>query len=423
MKKLLTITICVFQCLVSFAQFKVHSNGNVSIGLPTGVPQSHLTLVGVGDSTYNFYINDNRNGIFSRATGGNGKWIYGANMSSVVDGSKKMFVGVNGNATSTGGNKSQGRTFGVMGTAGNATNGWNYGVFGRLAGNQNGAGVYGTISKNDNGHELKDRYAGYFNGKVSVRGDLTVRGYIDGIILGPSLDEVEHFPSIRPMSVDDNSYSVSNNISTLNAVSGSVIIPVDSILTNDSALMADTGTYMERQYYTKNHFALSVEEVEAVYPDLVYTKSDGSKVINYIEIIPLLVESIKELKAQIAMLQGGGGCNMMAAPALCSTGENGNVDATDIGSTLSASVPSISQNNPNPFVDITSIRMNIPQTVSTAMLCIYDMSGKQIRNEAIADRGEVTVSVTSEGLDAGMYLYNLIVDGKLVSTRKMILTK
>ncbi len=60
---------------------------------------------------------------------------------------------------------------------------------------------------------------------------------------------------------------------------------------------------------------------------------------------------------------------------------------------------------------------------ATALFCIYDMSGKQIRQKTISDRGEVTYSFTSEGLDVGMYPYSLIIDGKLINTRRMILTK
>ena len=112
---------------------------------------------------------------------------------------------------------------------------------------------------------------------------------------------------------------------------------------------------------------------------------------------------------------------MMSVPK--SNSSVGNGGTSGIGGTVSSSVASLSQNAPNPFVDATAVRMVIPEAVTDAMLCIYDMSGKQIRRTEIHDRGEVTVSVTAEGLTAGMYLYSLIADGKLVNTRKMILTK
>ena len=229
MRNMFLILVFTFQCVAAFPQFKVHSNGNVSMGLSAGVPLSRFTMSGVGDSTYSFYLRDRQNGIFCQATGSgsSGKWLYGANMSSVVSKSLKMFVGVSGNATSKGWiDNEAGRAFGVMGTAGNATSGWNYGVFGRIVGKGNGAAVYGTTNERENGRKLKDRYAGYFNGKVSVRGDLTVRGFIDGILVGPSLDECTSLV-LSPLSMDDNTSSVSDNISTFNIKSGNINIPDD----------------------------------------------------------------------------------------------------------------------------------------------------------------------------------------------------
>ena len=56
-------------------------------------------------------------------------------------------------------------------------------------------------------------------------------------------------------------------------------------------------------------------------------------------------------------------------------------------------------------------------------MIIYDMSGKQIKQININERGKTSVNITSEGLAAGMYLYSLIADGKVISTKRMILTK
>jgi hypothetical protein len=61
--------------------------------------------------------------------------------------------------------------------------------------------------------------------------------------------------------------------------------------------------------------------------------------------------------------------------------------------------------------------------VSKASLFIYDMNGKQIDRIDIADRGTTNVSITSTGLTEGMYLYSFVADGKIVSTKRMILTK
>ena len=84
---------------------------------------------------------------------------------------------------------------------------------------------------------------------------------------------------------------------------------------------------------------------------------------------------------------------------------------------------SLGQNNPNPFSEQTSIEVSIPENVSAAALLIFDMQGKQVKKIDIDERGKFRITVTGQGLTEGMYLYSLIADGKVVQTRKMILSK
>ena len=41
------------------------------------------------------------------------------------------------------------------------------------------------------------------------------------------------------------------------------------------------------------------QEVEKVLPEVVMTRTNGKKAVNYSKIIPLLIESIKELKTEL----------------------------------------------------------------------------------------------------------------------------
>ena len=99
-----------------------------------------------------------------------------------------------------------------------------------------------------------------------------------------------------------------------------------------------------------------------------------------------------------------------------------NISASSIEGT-EADLFSVSQNEPNPFTETTTIKLSIPKKTQTAALIIYDMSGKQIKQINISERSKTSVNITSEGLAAGMYLYSLIADGKVISTKRMILTK
>jgi len=81
------------------------------------------------------------------------------------------------------------------------------------------------------------------------------------------------------------------------------------------------------------------------------------------------------------------------------------------------------QNNPNPFNAATEIKMTIPENVGFATVMIYNLEGKQMKNIQVRDRGEVSVKISGSELSAGMYLYALIADGKVVDTKRMILTQ
>jgi hypothetical protein len=79
--------------------------------------------------------------------------------------------------------------------------------------------------------------------------------------------------------------------------------------------------------------------------------------------------------------------------------------------------------NPNNNQYTTQIKYYLPQGVKTAYLCIYNLQGAQIKQILITQRGEGLQLISGSELTAGMYLYALICEGKLVDTKQMILTK
>lgn len=422
MKKFFVIAITLVCGIACSAQLRVNKNGNVSIQT-SNTPLSSLTLCGEGDSTYNIHSSSNNRGIYCRVFScTKDTWANAAEYKSVVGTQPFFCVGVKGDATSYSQNEfNMGRAFGVFGEAGYATNGYNYGVFGRLASYKNGAAIYGTTDKTSNGDFVDGKYAGYFCGNVKVTGDLTVNGNISGVFLGDAASPtVAQYSASDKLDADIN--KVTDKMTGLTAIPYYKQAPM-TVQSNETAGDTLTETRQlsrtEIQNMEKMHYALSADQLEEIYPELVYENEDGSKSINYMEMIPLLVQSINELNAKIARLETANG--KLKSNAKANGGDN---ETTGLGETDAMVVsPALSQNNPNPFANATSIKMTIPQSAATALLCIYDMSGKQISQKTITDRGKVTYSFTSEGLDAGMYLYSLIIDGKLINTRRMILTK
>jgi len=81
------------------------------------------------------------------------------------------------------------------------------------------------------------------------------------------------------------------------------------------------------------------------------------------------------------------------------------------------------QNAPNPFTHSTEIKYYLPDDVSTAFLCIYNLQGRELKQMNLIGRGDGSQMIHGHELPAGMYLYALIVEGKEVDTKRMILTK
>ncbi len=81
------------------------------------------------------------------------------------------------------------------------------------------------------------------------------------------------------------------------------------------------------------------------------------------------------------------------------------------------------QNNPNPFSMDTEIKMTLPETTGSARVIIYNLEGKQLKEINVKERGSASVKIIANELTAGMYIYALIADGKVVNTKRMILTK
>lgn len=324
-----------------------------------------------------------------------------------------------------------GRAFGVMGHAGNTTSGYNYGVAGFLEGNQNGASIYGS-TESDYGVNVGGRYAGYFNGDVKVTGTLYAP-----VLTTTAASANVATAQVALATAGGNEASVSDKLAQLSAYSYNIQLPMplaskSSASTATRAMAADTlsSTFnadtvevafpsdIELQALEKNHYGLMAAQLQQIYPDLVYENQNGDLCINYIEMIPLLVESIKELKAEIATLQSGdnGGAVVMSR-AIEGAGEEALADETAL------TIPMLEQNDPNPFTASTRIAYTLPETVQTAHIYIYDMNGTQIEQIPLHERGRSSVTIDGGRLKAGMYLYSLIADGKVIDTKRMILTK
>jgi hypothetical protein len=82
----------------------------------------------------------------------------------------------------------------------------------------------------------------------------------------------------------------------------------------------------------------------------------------------------------------------------------------------------LEQNTPNPFGNTTQIRYALPEGTAGASINVYDLNGRLLRAYPLtATEGAITIN----GADypGGAYLYDLLVSGRQVDVKRMVLSK
>ncbi|MDE5807960.1 MAG: tail fiber domain-containing protein [Muribaculaceae bacterium] len=184
---------------------------------------------------------------------------------------------------------------------------------------------------------------------------------------------------------------------------------------NGIAQKASAGTVSDRR-----SFGFIAQEVREIFPELVYEDSDGMLSIDYNGFIPLLVDAYKEMKETATELKAKVTEQETMIASLTGRKLKGTASIDDIDSEEAIV---LMQNRPNPFKDMTEIRCHLPETVSDAFICIYDLNGRQQMRLSISNRGDVAVTVSGSSLQPGIYIYSLIADGREADTKRMILTE
>ncbi len=168
------------------------------------------------------------------------------------------------------------------------------------------------------------------------------------------------------------------------------------------------------------HYGFIAQEVKEIYPELVHTDDDGYMYIDYIGMIPLLVNAIGELNSQIEELKAENS-ELNQAVINAQSPAVANNQSSQIADDFLRNA--LYQNAPNPFTTSTAIAMSLRSDVAQAMLYIFDMQGSLLKSIPVNDRGNVSVTIDGGELNAGMYIYSLIADGNEVASKRMILTK
>lgn len=188
----------------------------------------------------------------------------------------------------------------------------------------------------------------------------------------------------------------------------------------------------------KKQIGFIAQDVKKVLPELVDADENNYLSVNYVAIIPVLVEAIKEQqdvideqeilideqqqemlqqKEQITDLQS----RMERLEALLTDSEN--IQGSLLPSNVNTNIAGVMlrQNAPNPFSERTTIQYELPDNLGVASLVVYDLNSRQIATYSIAGKG--SIEFNASGLPNGTYGYTILVNGKSVASQKMIIQK
>lgn len=133
--------------------------------------------------------------------------------------------------------------------------------------------------------------------------------------------------------------------------------------------------------------------------------------VMYADIIPVLIRGMQDQQKQIEALKQ----QVSQVTAISQT----STTATD---NIVLSNTSIEQNIPNPVKNFTSIRYYIASK-GNAQLKITNDNGDVLKTVKLNATGKGSANVDCSSLSAGTYYYSLMIDGKILDTKKMVVAK
>lgn len=363
----------------SFAQLTVTTDGKVGIMTTPSSSSIKLSVGASPDFNYNvpYHI-----GIYSKPSFSISSCSFGLISDATTEISNSSSLSV-----------------GVLGRAGNSFGNLNFGVAGALVGTKGGAGVFGTVGNWT--YNSSNRYAGYFYGDVSVYGALKAEDI-------RTSSDMRLKTNVEYLSETGNALE---NILKMNTFSYNYRYHDSNDNEEDSS--QDSLSEVEKELSSIRHFGLSAQELLTIYPNLVRQDADGYYSINYLELVPVLIQAIQEQKEEMDELKNEisemkGSESIRKSPT-----------HTDLSFTTTAD-NILYQNEPNPFKGQTVIRFHLADNVQEASICIFDLQGKMLKEVSIL-KGMKQISINSYELGKGMLLYSLIVNGQEIDTKKMII--
>lgn len=234
-------------------------------------------------------------------------------------------------------------------------------------------------------------YVGIAKGPTNPQYHLDVNGYIKGWNLSPS-------DSTLKENIVDISIPEAQLILNLDGKKYKYKDDPEGSLSSEKS----------KEDAKRNHYGFLAQDVQKIFPHLVYEDSLGLLSLEYEGFMPIILEVLKAQSDQISSLENEI-FNLKKKAAEIDAG--------------SQTFNYLGKNSPNPFSESTRIEYSLQSTVTEAILYVFSVSGKQVYSEPVQDRGESSLYLSGNTLSPGLYYYSLVADGEIIGTENMILTE
>jgi hypothetical protein len=169
------------------------------------------------------------------------------------------------------------------------------------------------------------------------------------------------------------------------------------------------------------------QEVEAVFPELVQTSPTGQKALNYTGLIPIILQAYNNRTLEVENMRAELNTLKEELSAIRTALQSNAPDLLEVEERseriIRPSDATLQQNAPNPFTEATTITYFVPEGITEATVQIMNQSGRVLSVIPIDETGEGQITLQADLLSAGTYSYVLILDGQIVVSKQMVLTK
>lgn len=272
MKKNCLILLLVFLPIVSKAQFLVEESGKAAVGVLYDSNNPLLSKFSIntrGDTKIlsDFNATNFKTGLRIQRTDSDWQNTYDRHGIYVTSNNSQYHYnyGIKVDASSSS-PLGYGSSYGIWVKAGNikVNNGNNYGICASIVNGDKGIAVFGSTGAHPNGISDTVAWAGYFDGKVNVTQSIRASSYLTG-----------------------SDYRLKENIKSFTLNSLDRIMNMNVITYNLKQIEVDAGDSASHYLFepdspvlTKTHFGLIAQELQEIYPELVYEDGNGYLSVN-----------------------------------------------------------------------------------------------------------------------------------------------